>query len=108
MVTCLCFQRRHCIESGIAVFGPAAVRRYRARFITGTVSALLAKDGGGEAWLHSLRQVPMSQAVEALSTLPGGCGDRCTQAGHTRAMMGGYAMHQSFSLQSICCAELVR
>ena len=46
---------------------------YRARYISGTVAALAAKPGGGEAWLEGLRSpaVPAPDAVAALATLPG-------------------------------------
>ena len=43
----------------------------RAKFITGTVKALLAKPGGGKQWLYSLRDVPYQEASEALCELPG-------------------------------------
>ncbi len=43
----------------------------RAKFITGTVQALLAKPGGGRQWLYSLRNVPYKEASEALCELPG-------------------------------------
>jgi hypothetical protein len=43
----------------------------RAKFITGTVQALLAKPGGGRQWLYSLRTVPYKEASEALCELPG-------------------------------------
>ncbi len=43
----------------------------RAKFITGTVQALLAKPGGGRQWLYSLRNVPYKEAAEALCELPG-------------------------------------
>ncbi len=46
--------------------------RYRAKFIVGSVAALLAQPGGGRAWLLGLREAPLEQAVEALVTLPGG------------------------------------
>ncbi|GIL92014.1 hypothetical protein Vretimale_18518 [Volvox reticuliferus] len=44
---------------------------YRARFIVGATQALLAKPGGGRAWLLGLRQVGLEEAVEALTELPG-------------------------------------
>ncbi|KAK9805430.1 hypothetical protein WJX73_005270 [Symbiochloris irregularis] len=44
---------------------------YRAKFITGSVAELMAKPGGGQAWLHSLRQVPYPEASAALCSLPG-------------------------------------
>ncbi len=34
--------------------------------VTGSVAALAAKPGGGEAWLHSLRSVPYKEASLAL------------------------------------------
>lgn len=44
---------------------------YRAKYITGTAAQLLAKPGGGEAWLMALRAKPCEEAVEALCELPG-------------------------------------
>ncbi|GLI60349.1 hypothetical protein VaNZ11_002470, partial [Volvox africanus] len=44
---------------------------YRARFIVGATQALLAKPGGGRAWLLGLRQVGLEEAMEALTELPG-------------------------------------
>ena len=44
---------------------------YRAKFITGTVSALNSKPGGGAQWLLSLRQLPYEEASMALQELPG-------------------------------------
>ncbi|KAL4458510.1 hypothetical protein ABPG75_013375 [Micractinium tetrahymenae] len=44
---------------------------YRAKYITGSVAQLLAKPGGGAAWLQGLRSVPYEEASEALCTLPG-------------------------------------
>jgi len=46
---------------------------YRARYVSGTVAALAAKPGGGEAWLEGLRgpAVPAGDAVAALAELPG-------------------------------------
>lgn len=44
---------------------------FRAKFIVGTVAALMEKEGGGEAWLHSLRTVSYGEASEALQSLPG-------------------------------------
>ena len=44
---------------------------YRARFVVQTVAQLRAQPGGGAAWLHGLRDVPYSEATEALCTLPG-------------------------------------
>ena len=44
---------------------------YRAKFITGSVSALNAMPGGGENWLLSLRDVPYKEASAALTELPG-------------------------------------
>ncbi|KAL3141464.1 hypothetical protein ABBQ32_005027 [Trebouxia sp. C0010 RCD-2024] len=44
---------------------------YRAKFITGTVQALLAKPGGGQQWLLSLRDIPYKEASEALCQLSG-------------------------------------
>jgi endonuclease III len=43
----------------------------RAKFITGSVAQLLAKQGGGAAWLLGLRAVPYPEAAAALCTLPG-------------------------------------
>jgi hypothetical protein len=43
----------------------------RAKFIVGSVQQLLAKPGGGEAWLLSLRDKPYNEAHEALCSLPG-------------------------------------
>ena len=43
----------------------------RAKFIVGSVAALQAKPGGGDAWLKSLRQAPYTEASAALCTLPG-------------------------------------
>lgn len=42
---------------------------YRAKFVTGTVTALRGK--GGASWLHDLRGRPMEEVVPALCTLPG-------------------------------------
>ena len=44
---------------------------YRARYVVQTVAQLRAQPGGGAAWLHGLRDVPYSEAAEALCTLPG-------------------------------------
>ena len=44
---------------------------HRAKFITGSVKALLAKPGGGRQWLYNLRDVPYREASEALCELPG-------------------------------------
>ncbi|KAK9811557.1 hypothetical protein WJX72_005824 [[Myrmecia] bisecta] len=44
---------------------------YRAKFITGSVAALLEKPGGGSTWLKGLRTVPYAEASEALCTLMG-------------------------------------
>ncbi|GIL60623.1 hypothetical protein Vafri_15157, partial [Volvox africanus] len=44
---------------------------YRARFIVGATQALIAKPGGGRAWLLGLRQVGLEEAIEALTKLPG-------------------------------------
>lgn len=46
-------------------------RRYRAKFIVGSVAMLQAKEGSGHAWLMGLRQQPYKQVVEQLCTLPG-------------------------------------
>ena len=43
----------------------------RAKFITGSVAQLVAKPGGGSAWLLGLRDVPYPEAAAALCTLPG-------------------------------------
>ena len=45
--------------------------RRRAKFITGSVAALLQKPGGGVSWLHGLRNVPYEEAAAELSALPG-------------------------------------
>jgi hypothetical protein len=45
--------------------------RYRAKFITGSVAALLARPEGGLQWLTRLRQASYEEASEALCTLPG-------------------------------------
>jgi hypothetical protein len=44
---------------------------YRARFIVGAVEDLLARPGGGEAWLRGLRCLPAAEAAAALEELPG-------------------------------------
>lgn len=44
---------------------------YRAKYITGTVSALQSKPGGGDEWLLSLRKLDLQDAIAALCTLPG-------------------------------------
>lgn len=50
----------------------AAGLGYRARYVVGTASALAAKDGGGDAWLQSLRHNTSTRdAVTELTTLPG-------------------------------------
>ena len=43
----------------------------RAKFITGSVAALLEKEEGGVKWLRGLRDVPYQEASAALTTLPG-------------------------------------
>ena len=43
----------------------------RAKFITGSVAALLQKPEGGDEWLLSLRKASYKEAVEALVSLPG-------------------------------------
>ena len=43
----------------------------RAKYITGTVSALQSKPGGGDEWLLSLRKLDLQDAIAALCTLPG-------------------------------------
>lgn len=43
----------------------------RAKFIVGSVASLMARDGGGAAWLQGLRDVSYAEASEALCTLPG-------------------------------------
>lgn len=43
----------------------------RAKYITGTVSSLQSKPGGGNEWLLSLRKLDLEDAVSALCTLPG-------------------------------------
>ncbi len=49
------------------------VHRYRAKFIVGSVAALLAKEGGGEAWLMGLRERTYQEAAACLEELPGTC-----------------------------------
>ena len=44
---------------------------HRAKFVTGSVTALLGKPGGGEAWLHGLKALPYPEAAVELCTLPG-------------------------------------
>ncbi|XP_031490444.1 N-glycosylase/DNA lyase OGG1 [Nymphaea colorata] len=44
---------------------------YRARYIAGTVKALLSKPGGGVEWLSSLRKLELQEATASLCTLPG-------------------------------------
>jgi N-glycosylase/DNA lyase len=46
---------------------------YRAKFITGAAQQLLARPGGGQAWLEGLRGagVPSAEAVRQLAALPG-------------------------------------
>lgn len=44
---------------------------YRAKYITSTVKKLQSKDGGGEEWLRSLRELELEEVICALSTLPG-------------------------------------
>ncbi|CAN6880686.1 unnamed protein product [Brassica oleracea] len=44
---------------------------YRSKYITGTVSALQSKPGGGDEWLLSLRKLDLQDAIAALCTLPG-------------------------------------
>lgn len=43
---------------------------HRARFIVGSIQQLLQPDKG-EAWLHSLRDAPYEEALQALQILPG-------------------------------------
>ena len=43
----------------------------RAKYITGSVAALLEKPGGGAAWLAALREAPYEEAAAALCALPG-------------------------------------
>lgn len=43
----------------------------RAKYITSTVKKLQSKDGGGEEWLRSLRELELEEVICALSTLPG-------------------------------------
>ena len=43
----------------------------RAKFIVGSVKALMAKEEGGEQWLQSLRTRPYSEAQKELMQLPG-------------------------------------
>ncbi|BFI31877.1 N-glycosylase/DNA lyase [Marchantia polymorpha subsp. ruderalis] len=44
---------------------------YRAKYVVGATEALLSKEGGGEEWLLSLRQLPLEEVVKSLCTLPG-------------------------------------
>ncbi|KAL5559656.1 hypothetical protein UlMin_035867 [Ulmus minor] len=44
---------------------------YRAKYVTGTVKALLSKPGGGAEWLLSLRKLDLEEVIDALCTLPG-------------------------------------
>ncbi|KAJ7965524.1 N-glycosylase/DNA lyase OGG1 [Quillaja saponaria] len=44
---------------------------YRAKYITGTVTSLQSKPGGGAEWLESLRQLDLQEVIDALCTLPG-------------------------------------
>ncbi|KAF5827694.1 hypothetical protein DUNSADRAFT_240 [Dunaliella salina] len=44
---------------------------YRARFIVDSAAELARKEGGGEAWLLGLRDKSYTEAVEALTSLPG-------------------------------------
>ncbi|KAJ8762853.1 hypothetical protein K2173_022982 [Erythroxylum novogranatense] len=44
---------------------------YRAKYITGTIDALLSKPGGGVEWLLSLRKLDLQVVIDALCTLPG-------------------------------------
>lgn len=44
---------------------------YRAKYITGTVDALLSKPKGGAEWLASLRKTDLQTAIDVLCTLPG-------------------------------------
>ena len=45
----------------------------RAKYIVGSVQALLDKPEGGRAWLLGLRDKPYAEAHEALCSLPGTC-----------------------------------
>ncbi|KAL9265714.1 N-glycosylase/DNA lyase OGG1-like protein [Drosera capensis] len=44
---------------------------YRAKYMTGTVKALVCKAGGGIEWLYSLRDSDLEEVIKALSSLPG-------------------------------------
>lgn len=44
---------------------------YRAKYVTGSVAALMSKPNGGEDWLLGLRHVPYREASRELCTLPG-------------------------------------
>ena len=52
---------------------PSHTHRYRAKFITGSVSLLASKQEGGHSWLTGLRAASYADAVQELCTLPGGC-----------------------------------
>ena len=51
---------------------PSHTHRYRAKFITGSVSLLASKQEGGHSWLTGLRAASYADAVQELCTLPGG------------------------------------
>lgn len=44
---------------------------YRAKYIVGTATELMAKPGGGEKWLALLRDRELPEVIEGLCTLPG-------------------------------------
>ncbi|XP_011003431.1 PREDICTED: N-glycosylase/DNA lyase OGG1 [Populus euphratica] len=43
----------------------------RAKYVTGTVSALQSKPEGGVKWLESLRKLQLQMVIDSLCTLPG-------------------------------------
>ena len=48
----------------------------------GSVRLLMENEGGGDAWLQGLRQIPYLEASEALCSLPG-VGPKVTHPAHT-------------------------
>ncbi len=58
-------------ETHVCCFEFVSSPARRARFITGSAAQLLAKPGGGAAWLLGLRSVPYPEASAALCTLMG-------------------------------------